>query len=125
MKHRNVVPGFVMCLAALWLVAACGEGLAREKGEKKEPKQAKPMSVIGTVAVEKEGDEIKGVTLTTKRKDQEVVVNVVLDEKGKQLGTDMDGKKAMVKGVIKTEDGAKWITVSEFSEPKARKPKEK
>jgi flagellar basal body-associated protein FliL len=127
MKHRNVVSGLVMCLAALWLMAACSEGVAREKGDRKkrEPKEAKPATVVGVVAVEKEDDEIKGVTLTAKRKDQEVVVNVELDEKGKQLGEEMDGKKAMVKGTIKTKDGAKWITVQEFKEPKARKKKEK
>lgn len=127
MKQRNVVSGLVMCLAALWLMAACSEGVAREKGEKKkrEPKEAKASTVVGVVAVEKDGDEIKGVTLTAKRKDKEVVVNVVLDEKGKALGEEMDGKKAAVKGTIKTKDGAKWITVQAFKEPKARKRKEK
>jgi hypothetical protein len=116
-----------MCLAALWLIAACSDGVARERGEKKkrEPKEPKPSAVVGVVAVEKDGDEIKGVTLTAKRKDKEVVLNVELDEKGKQLGEEMDGKKTMVKGTVKTKDGAKWITVQEFKEPKARKPKEK
>jgi hypothetical protein len=107
-------------------MAACSDGVAREKGDKKkrEPREKKASTVVGVVAVEKEDDEIKGVTLTAKRKDKEVVVNVELDEKGKALGEEMDGKKAMVRGTIKTKDGAKWITVQEFKEPKARKPKE-
>jgi hypothetical protein len=41
--------------------------------------------------------------------------NVELDEKGKELGENMEGEKVEVEGLVSEKDGQKWLTVSMFS----------
>lgn len=120
MRTRAAGSVFAIC-AALLLLAGTSDVLARE-GREKKPRKPR---VVGAVAVTKEGDEIKGVTLTEKKKGEEVVYTVELDEKGKQLGQELDGKRAMVMGDITEEGGKKTIKVERFRELKARPKKPK
>ena len=52
---------------------------------------------------------------------------VVLNEKGLELGKTMDGKKVEVEGTVSHKDGQKWIDVKSFKaveEKPTEKPKE-
>lgn len=65
-----------------------------------------------------------GVVSTTKDADGTITAvqvaadtgtyNIVLDEKGLELGA-MDGQKVDVTGILSEEDGQQWIQVTEFS----------
>jgi Rieske Fe-S protein len=81
----------------------------------------KPLAKIeGAVSVVKDANEIKEVKVTTKDKG---VFNVVLNEKGKALGTRMAGKEAVVHGTVSEKNGEKWIDVHAFNPPRPAMPK--
>ena len=123
MKRSIRTPRLAVWVIALCLTAFFADALAGERGERKKPKQPRKPTVVGVVATEKKDDEIKSVTLTAKRKGKEAVYNVTLDEKGKRLGEEMDGKKVVARGTISEKDGKKWITVERYREAKPRKKK--
>ncbi len=114
---RSRILALVAVCVAVLLVA--GQALAREGGDK--PK--KQPGCVGTVAVTKDGDAIKSITITGGKKDAPVVVCVVLDENGKKVAA-FDGKKVKATGTIEEKDGNKWITVTECTEI-VPKPKNK
>lgn len=75
-----------------------------------------PNAIIGRVVVEKDASgAVKAVTIENKRRGD---WKVVLDAKGKELGTTMDEKFVKVEGKVETKDGAKWVTVESFTEIK-------
>jgi hypothetical protein len=49
--------------------------------------------------------------------------SITLDEKGKELGQKMEGKKVNVKGMLSEKAGAKWLTVTEYSEVPSKSEK--
>ena len=123
MRRSTLALGLGCWMAALCLVALSANVGAGERGGRKKPRAPRKPTVVGIIATEKADDEIKSVTLTTKRKDEEIVYNVTLDEKGKQLGEEMVGKKVAARGTISEKDGKKWITVEQYREAKPRKKK--
>ncbi len=76
--------------------------------------------IEGAVSVTKDANEIKTVKVTTKDKG---VFNVVLNEKGKELGKKMGGKEAVVHGIVTEKNGEKWIDVHKFNLPRPERPK--
>jgi hypothetical protein len=76
--------------------------------------------VIGIVTIAKNNDgnftEIK-VKVT-----KELIYQVVLDEKGIDLGKTMADKRARIEGTIETKGDVQWLTVKTFGEPKAGAP---
>ncbi len=89
------------------------------------PAKPKPLVKIeGAVSVVKDANAIKEVKVTTKDKG---VFNVVLNEKGKELGKRMAGKEAIVHGTVTEKNGEKWIDVHAFNPvpPKGPKSSEK
>ena len=75
--------------------------------------EPKPVKVVqGVVTVTKDANNvINKVTLTAKDK---VVYNVVLDEKGKELGKTMASKEVEVSGILSKEAGQETIKVMTF-----------
>jgi len=54
---------------------------------------------------------VESVQLTT---DENVTYEVVLDEKGIELGKKMDGKEVEVNGIVTEKDEQKWVKVQSF-----------
>jgi hypothetical protein len=75
-------------------------------------------SIKGKVAVVKEGDAVKAITLTAKEGEAEVVYEVAVDENGTKLAA-KDGQDAEVKGTVAEKDGKKTLTVTEIVETPA------
>ena len=124
MNARRI--GYALATIAVAMFVLAGNALAREKGDKNAtPKKPKVTGTVGVTKETKDGkEEITAVTITQKKKDTTVVINVELDEKGKQLGTEKDGKKVIATGTITEKDGAKWMTVESYEEPKPKAPKQ-
>jgi hypothetical protein len=123
MKASIGVSRLALWVAAVCLLVLCSDALARERGERRKPEKAKKPTVVGMVAVEMENDEIKSVTLTAKKRGQETVYNVELDDNGKKLGEELDGKKVMARGTVSEKDGKQWLTVERYREVTSRKRK--
>lgn len=82
--------------------------------------------VIGIVTIVKDNDgNIAEIKVTAHK---ELIYQVVLDEKGKELGKTMADKRARIEGFIEMKGNVHWLTVKTFGEVKARtdaKPKAK
>jgi hypothetical protein len=96
--------------AALFFV---GQAVAGEH-EGDHPKKKKVPTVVGTVAVTKDGDAIKSITITSTKKNDTTAYSVVLDD---------NGKKVKATGTIAEKDGTKSITIATCEEyvPKPKK----
>lgn len=74
--------------------------------------EGETVKLQGVVSVIRDAnDVITSVQLTT----DAVTYNVELDEKGKELGENMEGQKAQVEGVVSEKDNQKWLKVLMFS----------
>ena len=105
MKARNLAVMVGVAVAALCMVMAFG-GLALAEDAVK---------VTGKVSVAKDDDgNITAVKITA----GETVNKVVLDDNGKKLGAEMDGKKVEATGTFSGEDDAKVFKVESFKEVK-------
>jgi len=74
--------------------------------------------VIGIVTVVKDNDGNFTEIKVTAHK--ELIYQVVLDEKGKELGKTMADKRARIEGPIETKGKVQWLTVKTFGELKPR-----
>jgi hypothetical protein len=110
----------VVLAAAMVSMFAASAVLGAEAKPKPEPKpEPVPVTVVGTVSVVKDANEvITAVKLTT---EAEEVYNVVLDKEGLKLA-DMDGKMAEVTGEVTKKGEESWIKV--ISSKPVEKPKE-
>jgi len=118
---RTVVTGLALWVAALGLMLVAGADAA-EKREKK-PAVPRKTRIVGMVKATKNDDgAITAVTLTTS-KGTEVAVDLE-EGKGKDMGKELDGKKALATGTVKKQDGKRILTVLEYKEwtPKPKKP---
>lgn len=77
------------------------------------PAEPEKVTITGVVSVTRsdEGD-ITAVMVTTK----EAAYMVTLDEKGMELGEEMENKDVEVTGVVSEKDEMKWITVESYKE---------
>lgn len=112
MKNRLVVA----CLAVLVLGAVLTDVCFGEE------KKVEKITVTGVVCVMKDdNDKITDVWVTD---DNDEYYDIVLDEKGKKLGKEMEGKRAEVKGTIERKDDTNWVTVQEYKEAPKKKEDE-
>ena len=124
---RTVVAGLALWVAALGLMLVAGAD-AGEKRERKKPAGPRKTRVVGIVKATKDDDgNITAVTLTTS-KGTEIAVDLE-EGKGKDMGAELDGKKALATGTIKKEGDKRTMTVLDYKEwtprkKKPRKPKE-
>ena len=82
--------------------------------------------VIGIVTVVKDNDG--NITEIKVKATRELIYQVVLDEKGKELGKTMADKRARIEGLVEMKGNVHWLTVKTFGEVKAKtdaKPKTK
>jgi len=107
----------VVCM----LLAIVSNVMAADANQPKHtPKEAPKDNnlVIGIVTIVKDNDgnftEIKVAA------HKELIYQVVLDEKGIELGRTMADKRARIEGLIETKGKVQWLTVKTFSEMKPR-----
>ena len=106
---KKVLVTVCVAMAAIVLSAAIASAEEAKPAPAPEPGIVK---VVGTVSVARDADNvITGVTLTTQ---DNVAYSVRLNQKGVELGEQMDGKQAEVNGVVKEKDGRKMINVISF-----------
>jgi hypothetical protein len=101
-----------------------GTAYAKKTGDANESSKTKHKSYIGTVEVTKDkvGD-INAVELKVGQKIKHTY-HITLDEKGKELGQKMAGKKVNVKGMLSEKAGAEWLTITEYSAVPLKSKKE-
>lgn len=97
-------------ILALLTTAQCAHA-----ADKSNPKGK--VTVLGKVAVEKDGDTIKSVKLTTS---DGVVYHLTIDDKGKEVGKMYEGISVQVTGTETTKDKDKWLTVELIGEKKKK-----
>jgi hypothetical protein len=103
-------------LIMLTLVAAMVEFLFVGISRAEEPNAPKfdPNTFRGKIVVVKDANGvITAVTLENRRRG---TFNIVLDEKGKELGEKMADKFVEITGKETTKDNEKWLTVEKYSE---------
>ena len=117
-KQLMVLVGVV---AVCMLLAVVSNVMAADANQPKEKSKDNNL-VIGIVTVVKDNDgNIAEIKVTAHK---ELLYQVVLDEKGKELGKTMADKRARIEGLIETKGKVQWLTVKTFSDQKA-KPKTK
>ena len=121
MKKRlmAMVGVVVVCV----LLAVVSNAMAADANQ---PKEKSKDGVIGIVTVVKDNDGNIAEIKVKVHKD--LIYQVVLDEKGIELGKTMAGKRVKIAGTIEKKGDAEWVTVKTFSELKPRteaKPKAK
>ena len=101
-----------------------GQAVAAEHGD--QTKKKRTPSVVGTVAVTKDGDAIKSITITSTKKNDATAYSVVLDDNGRKVA-ELNGKKVKATGTIEEKDGTKSITIATCEEyvPKPKKEDKK
>ena len=96
----------VVCLAMTMTLAIGVVSLAAEDSE------SNVVTLQGVVDTYVDANDIiESVQLTTS---EDIVYEVVLDEKGIEFGENMDGEKVEVKGIVTEKDEQKWIKVQSF-----------
>ncbi|OGV69603.1 MAG: hypothetical protein A3K19_16075 [Lentisphaerae bacterium RIFOXYB12_FULL_65_16] len=108
------IAGWLVAVLAVFFVTATAVYAEEKPADGKDAVQA-DTTVEGVVAVTKDGDTLKQVTVG--EGDQKVCV-CFSSEAGRKLA-DMDGKKVKVVGKLQTKDGKKVIVVTSSEEVKA------
>ncbi len=102
----------VMLVAAAVSVFAVSAALSEDVNAPAEPET---VTVQGTVSVEK--NAVGVITTVMLMTEDEEIYNVILDEKGMELGSKMEGKKVEVQGIV-MEKEEMWIKVVSCKEIK-------
>jgi hypothetical protein len=119
LKYVMSLVGVVTVCLLLGLVSNVMGADANQPKEtpKQQPKDNSKL-VIGVVTMVKDNDgnitEIKVIA------HKELVYQVVLDEKGKELGKIMVDRRARIEGLVEMKGNVHWLTVKTFGEVKAR-----
>ncbi|MGA2071039.1 MAG: hypothetical protein ABSG97_06785 [Sedimentisphaerales bacterium] len=110
-------------VAVCMLLAIVSNVLAADANQPKRTPRETPKEnslVIGIVTVVKDNDgNIAEIKVKAHR---DLIYQVVLDEKGMELGKTMADKRARIEGLIEIKGNVHWLTVKTFSEPKAGTP---
>jgi hypothetical protein len=113
---------FVMILAAAVttcvLLGLVSDTLAADPNKPKKMARNKELPVVGTVIVVKDNDG--NATDVKIKTDKDIIYQVTLDDKGKELGRTMADKKVRVVGTLETKGEVKWLTVARFNEQKEK-----
>jgi hypothetical protein len=123
MKKRLIA--LVGVVAVCMLLAIVSNVIAADANQPKHTPKETPKEkskdtslVIGIVTIVKDNDGNFTEIKVTAHK--ELVYQVVLDEKGKELGKTMLDKRARIEGLIETKGKVQWLTVKTFSELKSK-----
>jgi|WetSurMetagenome_2_1015567.scaffolds.fasta_scaffold414352_1 hypothetical protein len=93
------------------------------KSQTKETSKPQPKDYNGTVKVTKDKDgNIKSITLKTTGLTSKTY-NITLDDKGKELGTNLAGKKVIATGTVEKKKSENWLTLTKYSEVKPKETK--
>jgi hypothetical protein len=76
------------------------------------PALADEKTISGTVSVAKD-DDGKPTSVAVSSEDG-TKYSIDLDDNGKKIAADLDGKKVTLKGDVKEKDNKLWVTVTEF-----------
>ena len=117
---------FVVAAVALALLVCAGNALAADANNlpaaPKEAPKTETATVKGAISETKDKDgNVTEVKLTTKK---DVVYQITLDAKGKELGQKMAGKTVKVTGTTQAKGDVTWLTVENYAEV-VKKPAEK
>lgn len=108
---------FLKTMVVTTLILGVFAGNSWAKKTTKAAASSKPAQKVykGTVEVAKDkAGDIKAVTLKVGTLIKSSY-HITLDETGKELGTKMAGKKAVVTGTLEKKSGVKWLTVTKYS----------
>jgi hypothetical protein len=125
MKKRLIV--LVGVVAVCMMLAVVSNVMAAEANQPKQTPRETPKDnskdlnlVIGIVTLVKDNDgnivEIKVAA------HKELIYQVVLDEKGIDMGKTLVDRRARIEGTIETKGKVQWLTVKTFSEAKSQLP---
>jgi len=114
LRSKKMTSGIfrVMLVAAAVSVFAVSAALSEDVNAPAEPET---VTVQGTVSVEK--NAVGVITTVMLMTEDEEIYNVILDEKGMELGSKMEGKKVEVQGIV-MEKEEMWIKVVSCKEIK-------
>jgi hypothetical protein len=126
MKKRLMALAGVV--AVCMLLAIVSNVMAADANSPKGTPKEKPKDnpIIGKVTVVKDNDG--NITEIKVKMRRELIYQVVLDEKGKELGNTMADKRARIEGTVEIKGDVHLLTVKTFGEVKAKpeaKPKPK
>ena len=125
-KMRKQLMALAGVVAVCMLLAIFSNVMAADanqpKGTPKEKSNDNKL-VIGIVTVVKDNDG--NITEIKVKATRELIYQVVLDEKGKELGKTMADKRARIEGLIEIKGNVHWLTVKTFSESKPKPPANK
>lgn len=113
---KKLIVSITLCLIATLAVSVFGE----DANKPSPPPAEEKVTVTGFVSAAKDKD---GNLMEVMLSNKVVEYNVVLDEKGKELGA-LKGKEVKVVGTVKIENQAKWLTVISFEEVAPAPPEE-
>jgi len=124
MKGQFLKMSAVATLLVLGLLV--GNTWAKKTGDPNKPSKPEYKNYKGIVEVAKDkAGKIMAVTLKVKvGKTPEHTYNVTLNEKGKELGEKMAGKKVIATGTLEKKAGAEWLTITKYSEVSSKSKKE-
>jgi hypothetical protein len=117
-KYAMSLVGVVAVCLLLGLVSnVMGADANQPKGTPKEKSKDNP-PIIGLVTVVKDSNE--NITDIKVKVHRELVYQVVLDEKGKELGKTMADKRVKIEGTVEMKGDVHWLTVKTFIEFKPK-----
>jgi hypothetical protein len=108
LTKKNLVNLAVLLIAGTALLSAVCFAAEQTPGVE-QPKTVKVQGVVGVT--KDDAGVITKITLTTK---DGAVYNVVLDEKGLELGKEMADKEVEAEGSVSKQDDQEWITVQSY-----------
>ena len=119
----------IALVAVCMILAVVSNAMAADPNQPKGPPKEKSKDtklVIGVVTVMKDNDG--NFTEIKVKATKELIYQVVLDEKGIELGKTMADKRARIEGTIEKKGNVEWLTVKTFGDLRPRgdtKPKDK
>ena len=107
-------------VAVCMLLAIVSNVMAADANSPKGTPKEKPKDnpIIGIVTVVKDNDG--NITEIKVKVHRELIYQVVLDEKGIELGKTMAERRARIEGTVDIKGDVHWLTVKTFGEVKAK-----
>jgi len=120
-KEKNMKKAIIMSVVAAIVLGFTGLAKAEEPNKPVRPQRPHfdPNSIVGKVEVTQDANgTVTSVKILSRRHGD---MNIVLDEKGKELAALAD-KFVRVTGKKETKDGQQWLTVETIQEIKRARP---
>jgi len=115
---KKFVIALAVAVTTCVLLGLVSDTQAADPNQPKKLARNKEVVVVGTVISVKDNDgNATDVKIKTAK---DLIYQVALDEKGKELGNTMADKKVRAVGTLETKGEVKWLTVIKFSEQKEK-----